>query len=192
MKIYSVRFDYDHYDTCLIDEEACHSHYPDMAPLDYHERLDGTKQGARWWPRFLKRSYDSPLGDIVSKSSDVLVMNNKSIEKLLPIIGNVEVLPVCCDFGDYHAINILTVLDCLDLEKSECCFLPKRNENEALRLLTYKKLVFQEPSIGGHHIFKIPEANKTLILADEVFVREVERNNITGFRFVLEWESEAE
>lgn len=119
MKIYKINADFDHYDSCRIDYEACareHEFGENELLIDF----DGTSKAEGWWPRIMVRDFDKPLGDYIDKiSGDVIILERRAIEKLRPLMGEVEVLPLECDFGDYWAINVLTVLECIDHEKAE-------------------------------------------------------------------------
>lgn len=189
MKIYSVHGDFDHYDTCSLDQVACRAEHPFMEAYDLYPNLDGTRQGDKWWPRYFTRSQEYPLGRYISMlTNDILIMERQAITEILPVLGEVEILPIICDFGDYCAVNILTVLDAFDRENS--VYVPFRHDPN--RIMMFKKFAFFQSAIQNHHIFKIREATKTYIFVDDIFVHEVEKHNITGFRFVLEWETEAD
>lgn len=187
MVIYSVSADFDNFDSCLIDYEACAKVHPGKH-YEFLIQLDGTPQKDTWWPRKMVRDNDLPLGDYISKlSSDVMIMQRKAIKQLASIMGNIEILPLDCDFGDYWAINILDVLDCIDYEKSEFVRFPATTGPNP-RIMKFLQFAFLPEKIQGHHVFKIVDQPKSHIFVDDVFVEEVRKNSITGFEFIPVWE----
>ena len=192
MRIYKVNADFKRYDSCSVDYDACaveHEFGKNELLIDF----DGTSKADGWWPRIMVRNFDSPkkkLGDYINKiSSDVVILEKKALEKIRPIMGDVEVLPLACDFGDYWAINVLSVLACIDYEKSEYeVFSTNSFVNGHPRVMYFRKYEFQRDAVGDHHMFKIIDEPKSAIFVDEVFVNAVKEHKITGFEFELVWE----
>ena len=115
-------------------------------------------------------------------------MRREAIEKIRSVLGNFELLSLDCDFGDYWAINVLDVLDCIDYENAEFVRFSKKNENEIPRIMTFIKYAFHLEKLRNNHIFKVIDCPKAAIFVDDVFVKEVAKHNITGFKFKLVWE----
>lgn len=190
MKIFKVCADHDKYDACGIDFSACAKDHPGTENYDMLFHLDGTPVASTWWPRKMKRYDDAPLGDYISKlSGDVLIMRRTVIEILRPVLGNIEILPLDCDFGDYWAVNILDVLDCIDYNHAEVKRFPKKNEYETPRIMRFINYAFHPDKIQGHHVFKIVDCPKAAIFVDETFLNEIAKHDITGFKCKLVWES---
>ena len=189
MQIYSVSTDFDKFDSCLVDYDASAKIRPTDGPeWDMMIDFGGMRQGDKWWPRVMELDHrkKTRLGDYVSKlDGDVMILEKKAIEKLYPIMGEVEILPLICDFGDYWAVNILNVLDCIDYDKSEFVWL---NEEEH-RIMYFKKYVFRSEQIEGHHLFKIIDLPKSAIFVDDIFVDLVKKCKITGFSFKPVWDA---
>ena len=191
MKIYKVNADFKHYGSCRVDYDACALEHS----FGEHELLinfDGTPKADGWWPRIMVSNNDGPIGTYVDKlSADVIIMEQQGIRKLEHLFGPMEVLPLQCNFGDYWAINLLTVLDCVDYEKSKFkCFRSTPVVNGRPHILKFEELVFLPEKIRGHHVFKIIDKPKSMILVDDVFVQAVKDNHITGFKFDFVWEVE--
>ena len=186
MVIYEVNADHDKFDACQIDYDAKRNGLPfDEIPF----RLDGTSRLASWSPFKISRYDELPLGDYISKlSGDVMIMEKKAIDKLRPIMGNIEILPLLCDFGDYWAINVITVLECINYEKSQFKTFPTGSRNGRPRIMQFEKYEFIPDEVNGYHIFKIADKPKSSIFVDDVFVKAVDENGITGFKFDLVWE----
>ena len=187
MKIYEVNFS-DKYDVCGIDFDACRLIYK-LDDYDMMFHLGGHKT-KNWWPRIMERFNEAPkLGDYISKlDGDVIILEKKAIDKLKPIMGNVEILPLKCPFGNYWAINILDVLKCIDYKKSEFDLLSDELEDGRPDIMCFSKYEFIKEKIQGYNLFKIIDKPQSAIFVNEVFVDEVKKHNITGFQFDLVWQ----
>ena len=119
-------------------------------------------------------------------------MKHAAIEKLRPIMGIFEMLPLSSKDGDYSVVNILTVLDCVDYVNSRYVSLKARATDRYPRILRFEKCSLLPEAIHGHHIFRIINHPKSRLYVDEVFVNEVVKQGITGFAFEQIWASEAE
>lgn len=157
-----------------------------------HFSLDGSRKSDSWWPRVLMRYNDNPLGDCIYLDSSVLIISEEVVGKLLEIFGEVEILPIFCNFGEYKAINVLDVLDCVDYCRSRYKRFPKKNEEDLPRIMMFESFSFKSEKIKGHHIFKILDLPKSAIFVDDFFVSEVQRHNITGLKFSAVWNSDSE
>lgn len=123
-----------------------------------------------------------------SECMGVLVFSKKAIEKLYDLINNdVEILPLKCDYGEFSMINVITLLDAIDHEKSEYEYIEGTN-----KILYFKKYVFIEDVLKGYDIFKITDKRGSLVFVSDKFVQTVKQNKLKGFRFSLVWDSEAE
>lgn len=196
MKIFRIRGDYDHFNGCGVDynsEEVKEKwkFVPHTSPMN---SASTEPYGNNWWPRPVKKYSNCKLkiGDYVpSIGNNILVMNKTAIDALKDIMGDFEILPLDCDFGDYSGVNILNFADCIDYDKSRFnmfssdTYLP----NGHPRVMTFISQVFIAENILGKHIFKDLDQPWITPYVDELFVETVRKNNITGFRFELLWES---
>lgn len=188
MKYYKISGDFDHYDTCDI-------HIAHGIPLSLHMvDLDGSVQGDKWLPRIMVRHKDHPLGDYVDcLSGDILILTDSAIELLRPVMGKFEKLQLFSNYEkSYTAVNVLTVLNCVDYEKSEYIRFPQTDPNIIPRIMMFDRYVFRLDAIKNHHIFRIIDEPKSALFVDDVFVSEVENLGITGFMFKQVWDSEVE
>ena len=102
--------------------------YDSLTPADdytYEEMMsfDGRSHKNDWIRRKVVPNINPKkipkLGDR-SQCMGVLVFSQKAIEKLYDFIkDDVEILPLECDYGDFSLINVTTILDALDREKSK-------------------------------------------------------------------------
>ena len=134
-KIYSVSGDFDHYDSCYIDYDACAKGH-EFGENELLINFDGTSQSKNWWPRIIRRNYDNPLGTYINKiSRDVIIMERQGIRKIENLLGSVEVLPLDCEEGTFFAINVTKVIDCIDYEKSS--YKTFRDGKRVMRFINY-------------------------------------------------------
>ncbi len=196
MRIYMVHLDYDHYASCNVNREACYLEIPEAKGLETWEMslmFEGEAKD-NWWPRIMELCEEDkggfkPVGDFSSPLGlGEWILERNAFKKLENVLENVQVLPVICPFGDYVAINILTVLDAVDYEKSKYTTFGEPREDGSLRILTIEEHVFKKQVVANHKIFKIREDKRGKPFVNEEFVREVEKHGITGFRFELVWE----
>ena len=194
MKVFEIRGDYDRFSGCGVDYDSCKDKWtftPHSSPMNSASTVP---YGNTWWPRPIKKYSKTKkrIGDFVpSIGNNILVMNKFAIDTLKDILGCFEILPLNCDFGEYSGINILNFADCIDYGKSEYNafssepYLP----NGHPRVMNFIKQVFLPENIVNKHIFKDLDQPWGLPYVDELFVETVRKNNITGFKFELLWES---
>lgn len=87
------------------------------------------------------------------------------------------------EYGECYAINVLTVLDCLNEEK---CIMQRLRSGKVFKISKYE---FNK-EINYPDIFKITTDNKTGIFVTENFIRKVTENKLKGILFKKVWESE--
>ena len=198
MKIYEMNLDHKNYSFCTVDDDKC-KQIPGKEDLESWEMtidFDGTKQGDLWWTRKMTRlcrddGNFNPVGDYTTLiGSGVMILEEQAVKKLKKVLKNVEILPLDCDFGNYFAINILTVLDCLDYEKSSYETIDMEKPDGRPFIITVDEFSLKEKVIKGHKLFKIYDIAKGLMFVNEEFVEAVKSQGITGFQFNLVWESE--
>lgn len=191
MKIYQLT-GASKYASCVVNSTQCMLEYEGVSLDDCWFRTVSGPQGDSWWPRILERitEDDYPVGDYVFCANSYAVIRKEAIEVLKPVLGNSEILPLRCDFGDYWYVNVLDVLDCLDLEASEYSTLPPLTPGGRQRILWISKHVFIPKRIQGHHIFKLScqSPRGSHVYVDEVFKKHVQKQGITGMKFKLVWE----
>lgn len=180
MKVWKVLFCTDNYD-----------HLKPVKGIDIDEiqTYDGRKKMADWQPiEVVKlepeknmelsnapRLFTSlPAFDSVAKS----VLENCCEEA-------VEFLPLISSYGDFWAVNVVRVLDCIDYEKAEY-----KKFKHSGKIMLFTKYAFKTEIIMKENIFKIIEQPLSSFFVSDEFKRLVEKNNLTGFLFELAWDSE--
>ena len=101
------------------------------------------------------------------------------------MVGNAEILPLDCEDGDFFAINVVNVLDCIDYEKSKY-----KTFRDGKRIMRFIKYAFCEEKLDGVNLFKIKDGVLKRPFVSEEFRKRVIDNNLIGFKFELAWDSE--
>ena len=168
--------------------------YDSLTPADgytYEEMMsfDGRSHKNDWTCRKVVPNINpkkNPKFGDYSECMGVLVFSKKAIEKLYDLIkDDVEILPLECDYGDFSLINVTTVLDAIDHEKSEYKYIDGTKQ-----IMYFKKYVFLEEVIKGYDIFKITDKRGSFIFASDRLVQTINQSKLKGFRFELVWDSE--
>ncbi|MBE1555923.1 imm11 family protein [Sporosarcina limicola] len=82
----------------------------------------------------------------------------------------------------FFVMNVLNVVSCLDMEKSEYRPLIKSLPDGPIKLLSIK---YVPNSLNGHHIVRMKEYTGNIIV-DDVFVKACKEEKIKGINFVKE------
>lgn len=101
------------------------------------------------------------------------------------IKDSVEILPLLCADGEFYAINVIKVLDCIDYDKAKF-----ERFSDGKRIMMFIKYAFIESKVRGKHIFKIIDETKRNPFVSDEFRQRVIDSNLKGFKFELAWDSE--
>jgi len=142
------------------------------------EKFDnGTSLADKWKP--VEIVFDMSMGDISDfpgLQEAVPVFSRRAWEILGPLISNdVEALPLICPQGEYFAINVLSIVDCLDQERST---LKRRPDGSISRVSSY---AFKPNCLHGKHMMKLQETLETFISED--FLQLANANRLSGAVF---------
>lgn len=161
--------------------------WDDSVSIDEIRSYDGRSKKENWKPVRVKRLYDRNYSNTPSLSSHVPVFDKVAVNTMKSLISkSVEILPLLCEDGEFFAINVINVIDCIDYDNSSY-----EMYDHGKRIMCFNKYAFIEEKVKGKHIFKIiDEPRRSPFVSDE-FKKLVEESNLTGFKFVLVWDSEA-
>lgn len=177
MKIWHLNFELDQFDN-LIPERGF--------TVDEIKTFDGKSHLDKWNPIKVKRMEPEKrleLGD--APGCTFPVFSKKAIKCLEPLIrNNVEILPLDFDEGEYFGINVTTVLDAIDYEKTVY-----KTFRDGKRILAFKKYAFIPEVVMNTPIFKISDEKTRYAFVSDEFKQIVENNDLKGFKFVLVWDS---
>jgi len=149
------------------------------------QTYDGRPKSEGWIPRQVKRMYDRDFSNAPGLSSHIPVFDRVAVEKLGEYLqGVTEVLPLDCNDGEFFAINVIEVLDCIDYNDSEY---KSFSDGSIMRFIKY---VFNKEIVSGKHIFKIIDEPLARPFVSDEFKERVEESNLVGFKFELAWQSE--
>ena len=182
MKIWELELDWDKYDNLqpVVDWS-----------LEMIRSFDGRKKLQEWEPIEVERLEPEKgldLADNMWISTPVPVFSEKAKQLVEGILGDtVEFLPTISTEGEFWLVNVTTVLDCVDYEKSEIIRFKSSG-----RIMDIKKFVFFEEKVKGIDMFKIKEMPLQFPFVSDRFKELIESSDLTGFGFRLLWDSEAE
>ncbi|QHW31023.1 hypothetical protein GZH47_09260 [Paenibacillus rhizovicinus] len=116
----------------------------------------------------------------------ILLLGNKSLQKIEPLINqNVEFLNVENDEMAIMVCNVITVIDCIDYERSEPTYFKSTG-----RLSGFDKISFYPERVKDVPIFKAPETTSTEIYVSDEFRELVLMSKLKGLQFVEVYDSE--
>ncbi len=145
--------------------------------------FNGTPLKSQWNP--LDVYIEDPQllpSDFPSITGIPLIVTGKSYSTIFPLIGeHVEFLPLnSTDFylKDLFAVNVLTVIDCLDRDQSKIVYFSDGNVADV------EQFVFKLDCLGNAPIFKIPEHRVNRTFVSDAFKRLIEKNNLVGLMFL--------
>ncbi|MBP3569141.1 MAG: hypothetical protein J6K04_08255 [Lachnospiraceae bacterium] len=182
MKIWKLEADYDKYDNLNPVKEWS---------WEMTRSFDGRKKLSTWEPIEVERLEPEKgldLADNMRVSTPVPIFSEKAKRLVEDLIGDsVEFLPSVSEEGKFWLVNVTTVLDCIDYEKSEVIRFKSSG-----RIMDIRKFVFLEEEVKNVDMFKIKEIPLQFPCVSDRFKELIESSDLTGFRFRLMWDSEAE
>jgi hypothetical protein len=149
----------------------------DPAAFDLFDRFDGRPLGDEWEPVLMESLPTGPRGDFPHLASNVPVITGRAWETLGPHIGEaVEALPVDAQGEQFFALNVLTVLDCVDPERAEFRVLEGT-------IVGVRRWALRKDVVRGHDIFKARHAELQAVLVSQQFKEWVETGGLRGAVF---------
>lgn len=180
MKIWQLNFDLDKYDNLIPIREFT---------VEEIQSFDGRSHLKQWKPIQVKRMEPEKGLELSDAPGFIFpVFSRRALNCLEPLINkNVEILPLDFDEKEYFGINIITVLDAIDYEKSIY-----KTYRDGKRIMAFKKYDFLPDVIKGIPIFKILDEKTRYAFVSDEFKQIVEKNELIGFSFKLVWNDEQE
>jgi len=122
---------------------------------------------------------DGEICDVISYRPGALIFSKHAMDVTLPFIKNeVEFLPISLKgMGELFVLNVVNVIDCLDMGKSEV-----RYHADGQTVRTIRDYKFYENMLDGVCLFKIPQSAGGEILATEKFKCIMDELNLKGFK----------
>lgn len=111
--------------------------------------------------------------------SHIPVFDKVTLESVMDLIkDSIEVLPLLCPDGEFYAINVIEVLNCINYDKAE--FKTFRDSKRIMRFIRYE---FIKNIVSGKHIFKIVDEPLRKPFVSDEFRQRVIDSNLNGFIF---------
>lgn len=178
MKIWQLNFEVDLYDNL--------TSIPELS-VEELQSFDGRPHLPYWTPLHVVRMEPEKGLQLSDAPGFVFpVFSYRALNCLKPLIEpNIEVLPLDCDEGKHFGINIITVLDAIDYEKSIY-----KTFRDGKRIMSFKKYSFIPNAVDGVPLFKITDEKVRYPFVSDAFKETVEKNKLTGFVFRLVWDSD--
>ena len=159
----------------------------DTWTLDYIYSFHGNNKLKKWTKLSVTSDRDEkslPITDFPGfLHIPFLVFSDQCVKKLSSLIqGDAELLPLEFENKTYYGINVLSILDCADLNNSS--FIRFKSTG---RIMRFMNLSFKKNMLMNHHLFRLTEGPIIYYVSDE-FKNMVVRNGLTGFAFKLIWE----
>ena len=176
MKIWQLNFEVDLYDNLVP--------VPKLS-VEELQTFDGRSHLSHWSPLHVARMEPEkglPLSDAPGCVFPVFSRHALGCLKFL-IESYIEILPLDFDEGDYLGINVTTVLDAVDYEKSIY-----KTFRDGKRIMSFKKYSFIPSVVDGVPIFKITDEKVRCAFVSDAFRDIVEKNKLTGFLFRQVWD----
>jgi hypothetical protein len=161
------------------------NYYENLIPIkeeDWDKLLfRGKNLADEWTPVPVRILEESKASDSPGLDSSAPVFSEKAVEMLKDLIdSSVEILPVRCRKGNYFAINVVNVIDCVDYSNS--IFKTFKNSK---KIMLFEKYSFIPERVEGKNIFKIVDEPTKRAFVSDVFRELVLSSGLTGFKFDL-------
>ncbi len=178
------------YRTIPLSDQYQHVWYHDEDDDLFNLLRKGLPVGERWTkPRLIydkpcrKRANRDIVPDFPPLLPTLLITSARALGEIEPLVeGKVEILPVKHPAGgEFYALNVVRVIDCLDLPHCETNASP--DDPTGFFTVVYK-YAFHEEMLVGEHIFKVPQLTGLDIYVSQEFRRRVKAAKLLGLGFV--------
>jgi hypothetical protein len=177
MKIWHLDFELDEFDNLVPVEELS---------LDEIQSFNGSSKMKLWKPIAVKKMEDKELSNAPGFYSHIPVFDKIALDAVKDLIKDgAETLPLLCTEGEFYAINVIEVLDCINYNKAK--FKTFRDGKRIMRFIEYE---FIKNVVNRKHIFKIIDEPLRRPFVSDEFRQRVIDYNLKGFKFELVWDSE--
>lgn len=153
--------------------------------------FDGSRKAANWQPIRMRLVDKDERGrrllpsDIPWLGEHAPVLRRKAVERFGSMLAaDGELLPLACDEAELFVFNVTSVVDALDLDRSELLRFPSTG-----RIMKVKTHVFRPERLSGVRAFKVPELLRSSLFVTDEVVRVA--GGLTGVGFKLLWEGSA-
>lgn len=162
---------------CDSDEFHCLVR-PRSMPIEWVNRFDGRSFKESWVPPVFTVYKRNVMGNFPRLAGNLPVFDKTawSITKSL-IADYVEALPLnplCMGWPPLYLINVTTVIDCLDFDRSQVVYF------EDGTIMNIRHYAFRKEAVSGIPIFRIKDYQLTTIIVNEDFREIVDGYDLKG------------
>lgn len=120
--------------------------------------------------------------DVPMFSDSYFIVNNRALKVFKSLAEKeIECLEFFCKEEKYTIINPITVLDCIDMEKSKY----KLYKGDSDTIQSFEKLYFNHERILNSNIFRLKHHEAGFFVCSDKFKNEMESQKIKGLGFHL-------
>lgn len=180
----------------IYEFEVCEG-YEWVAPLkdadfEIFRAFDGSRRRESWKPVAVRLVKEDEQGrrllesDVPWLGKHSPVLRSRAVEGLGSLLsGNGELLPLESEEAKLEVLNVTSVLDALDEERSTLVRFPSTR-----RIMKVKTYAFHSEVIARADVFKIPQLLRGSAFVSEEVVRAAKRAGLVGVGFRQVWEGE--
>lgn len=178
MKVWILDCDVDNFENLIITDQSFNK---------LLKSFNGEKIKNEWTPIAVNAMYGNrAFSNCPGFAPHIPVFDDKAVSELSDILKDeAEILPLNFEHGNFYAINVIDVLDCIDYKNSEY-----KTFRDGRRIMRFTKYSFVESIVKGHNIFKIKDEPLKRPFVSDDFKNIVQASGLTGFKFELAWEKE--
>jgi len=159
--------------------------------FEFLTTLNGTRHKNRWTPLPMRLITDDE-GESFKESDfpwlgyHVPVLSDRARRVVEPLVEkDAELLPVACEGRSLWLLNVCTIVDALDLERSEIM----RFESSG-RIMDIKRHVFYPDRLEGIDVFKLENMRRGSTYLSARVMRAIEAAPLVGYGFRVVWTDE--
>lgn len=117
----------------------------------------------------------------VFRFSNALFVINKKTKEIFDLLAkeDVEYLDLICKDGNLVIANLITIIDCINMETSK--YKVYKGNKDCIQF--FDKLYFKDGVIRDVNLFIARHLENNVFIRSELFKETIERNNIRGFCF---------
>ena len=177
--IWTVRFDVRNFANATLIEQNEDEDVLDISELcpDWPD-FEGQKIDKAWKVFRAELEPDKKIGNFTDIDPGVLICDTFAYLRLGESISEeVEILPIQIDNLEMYVINVINVIDCLDIDKSDIEYFSDGD------IASIKQYFFDLDLLRDVGLFKIPQFSRTEIYATDTFRELVLNSGLTGLDF---------
>lgn len=162
-----------------------------IAALEDDAQFGRDRLAAAWKPRTIfplviegEAPLSRRLGDFPNHtSSTVLIFSRRAVDALRDLLGpDDEVLPLESELGEFYVVNVLTVLDCVDIDKCEVWRFPSSG-----RIGEIRRFEFFPERVTASIFQVIPFIGTGKYFARDDFVQRLQDAGLEGYYTKQVW-----